>query len=206
MRALHHRFAQMTLFGLVRLMVGAYRNGPLPTGPVQIFFANHTSHLDTLTLLAALPKEIRARTRPVAARDYWCATPLRRWVAENVLNVIYLDRTPVKGQDLLAPIHAALDSGESIIIFPEGTRHTEAVPHPFKGGLFRIASAYPHAELVPVYLENLYRILPKGAALPVPLINKVMLGPLMHRQANETKPDFLHRARMAVCALCSARS
>lgn len=71
MRALHHRLAQAALFGLVRLMVGAYRNGPLPTGSVQIFFANHTSHLDTLTLLAALPKEIRARTRPVAARDCW---------------------------------------------------------------------------------------------------------------------------------------
>lgn len=196
-----HRIAREALCVLVRLLVGAYRSGPLPTGPAQLYFANHCSHLDTLTVLAALPAEARQRTRPVAAQDYWCATPLRRWIAEKVLNVVYISRTVQAGQDPMAAVHAALEEGASVIFFPEGTRQASAQPRAFKGGLYRLAVAHPEVELVPVYLENLYRILPKGSSLPVPLINKVHLGPVLERQAAESKPTFLLRAHASVCAL-----
>jgi len=195
------RLAQQLLFGGVRLLVGARMIGTLPRGGTQIFFANHTSHLDTLTLLAALPDEQRYRTRPVAARDYWCATPARKWVAEKLLNVIFIDRTPKKGQDVLSDVSAALGQGVSIIIFPEGTRHPEAIPKPFRSGLYHLAEAHPDVGLVPVYLENLYRILPKGSFLPVPLINKVIVGEPLARLADEPKSDFLLRAHGYVCAL-----
>lgn len=194
------------LCGAVRFLVGAYRSGALPAGYRQrIYFANHSSHLDTLTLLAALPLRARLLTRPVAARDYWCASKLRQWVAENVLNVVFIDRVRQEGQDPLEPVHAALREGYSLIFFPEGTRNQAEMPLPFKSGLYHLAQAHEDARLTPVYLENLYRILPKGSCLPVPLINKVQFGEVMPRVDGESKPDFLTRAHALVCGLAPRR-
>ena len=192
-----------TLFSVVRGLVGAYPCGEPPRGVSQfIFFANHTSHLDTLTVLAALPLRARLRTRPVAARDYWAKTPLRRWVAEQLLNVVFIDRERLSGGDPLAPVYQALDAGSSVVIFPEGTRRETPLPGDFKNGLYHLALKYPQVKLRPVYLENLHRILPKGTFLPVPLINKVHFGPALQRVEGEAKAEFLQRAHRAVCDLC----
>lgn len=190
------------LCSVVRLLVGAYPAGVLPQGQSQrLFFANHTSHLDTLTLLAAMSLRSRARTRPVAARDYWCAGPVRKWIAEKVLNVVFIDRLRTDGQDPLAPLREALDQGHSLILFPEGTRHEGALPGEFKSGLYRLAQTYPGVKLTPVYLENLHRILPKASYLPLPLINRVHFGEPLAVVPDETKSDFLQRAHSLVCAL-----
>lgn len=191
---------------VVRVVVGAYRVGAVPEGYRQrIYFANHSSHLDALTILASLPLRARLRTRPVAALDYWSATPTRRWIAEHVLNVVFINRVRQDDQDPLAPVHAALTEGYSLVFFPEGTRNEAALPGPFKSGLFRLAQAHPDAKLTPVYLENLYRILPKGSLLPVPLINKVLYGSVMGRIDDESKDAFLQRAHAQVCALAPVR-
>lgn len=201
-RPRHLRLLREILCSLVRLLVGAYPAGSLPAGASQrLYFANHTSHLDTLTLLAALNLRARGRTRPVAARDYWCAGPVRQWIAEHVLHVVFIDRVRQDGQDPLAPLHLALSEGYSLIFFPEGTRRAQALPGDFKSGLFHLAAAFPQLKLTPVYLENLHRILPKGALLPVPLINKVHFGAPMARQPDEPKTTFLQRAHALVCAL-----
>jgi 1-acyl-sn-glycerol-3-phosphate acyltransferase len=190
------------LCSLVRLLVGAYPEGALPAGHNQrLLFANHTSHLDTLTILAALNVRARQRTRPVAARDYWCAGPVRKWVAEKVLNVVFIDRVRQEGQDPLAPLYDALKEGYSLIFFPEGTRRESEFPGDFKSGLFYLAQAFPDVKFTPVYLENLHRILPKGSMLPVPLINKVRFGEAMSHEAEEPKSEFLQRARALVCSL-----
>jgi 1-acyl-sn-glycerol-3-phosphate acyltransferase len=201
-RPRHLLFIREVLCSVVRLLVGAYPAGAMPAGHHQrLFFANHTSHLDTVTLLAALSLRARQRTRPVAARDYWCAGPVRRWVAEKVLNVVFIDRVRQEGQDPLAPLYEALKAGDSLIFFPEGTRRESELPGEFKSGLFHLAEAFPTVKLTPVYLENLHRILPKGSMLPVPLINKVRFGEVMPRVAAESKADFLLRARSQVCSL-----
>jgi 1-acyl-sn-glycerol-3-phosphate acyltransferase len=190
------------LCSLVRLLVGAYPQGAAPAGQSQrLYFANHSSHLDTLTLLAALNLRARQRTRPVAARDYWCSSPLRKWVAEHVLHVVFIDRARQEGEDPLAPVYAALRDGYSLIFFPEGTRRESDLPGEFKSGLFHLAEAFPGVKFTPVYLENLNRILPKGTMLPVPLINKVQFGDPMVRIPAESKADFLQRARQLVCRL-----
>ena len=87
--------------------------------------------------------------------------------------------------------------------FPEGTRSAERLPQRFKGGLFRLASEYPHVELVPVYLDTLHRSLPKGALLPLPLplYCNVNFGAPLALGAGETREDFLERARAAVEAM-----
>ncbi len=197
-----YRVAREVLCSLVRTLVGSYPAGHIPAGHSQrLYFANHTSHLDTLTLLAALPLRARSRTRPVAARDYWEKGRLRAWIATKVLNVVFIDRVRQEGEDPLAPLHQALREGYSLIFFPEGTRRDAPLPGEFKSGLFHLAQAHPGLKLTPVYLENLHRILPKGSLLPVPLINKVHFGEVLARTPGEPKSDFLHRAHQAVCSL-----
>jgi 1-acyl-sn-glycerol-3-phosphate acyltransferase len=201
-----HVVLRELLCAAVRILVGAYRAGALPSGYRQrIYFANHSSHLDTLTLLAALPLRARLQQRPVAARDYWRAGKLRQWVAEKVLNVVFIDRIRQEDEDPLKPVHAALKDGYSLIFFPEGTRNQDEMPRPFKSGLYHLAQAHAAARLTPVYLENLYRILPKGSCLPVPLINKVQFGEVMPRVEGEGKADFLARAHALVCGLAPRR-
>ena len=196
--------ARDALCGVVRFLVGAYPSGSSSEHDAQtIFFANHTSHLDALTILAALGPAARAKARPVAARDYWCKDRLRRWLAEQVLEVVFIDRLRSGDADPLSPVREALDGGASLIFFPEGTRSESQLPGAFKGGLYALALQYQAVCLRPIYLENLHRILPKGSLLPVPLINKVRFGEPLPRIVGEARADFLVRARQAVCDLAS---
>lgn len=187
------------LVALVRLLVGAIPHwlGVQPVRTQRIYFANHSSHIDTLAIWSALPPELRKVTHPVAAADYW-GSGLRRHIALQGLNAVLVDRGGGQEADPLAPLCAALDKGDSLIIFPEGTRRAQALPGPFKSGLFHLAKRYPHVELVPVYLENLHRSMPKGTHFPVPLICTVRFGTAIKLEDHEDKAVFLERARKAV--------
>jgi 1-acyl-sn-glycerol-3-phosphate acyltransferase len=189
------------LIGTVRLLVGATPRwtGSAPTGAQRIYFANHSSHIDTIALWSALPPALRAKTRPMAAADYWGASRLRRYVVLQGLNALLIDRNRTDPDaDPLEPLYAALDCGDSLILFPEGTRQFQAQPGPFKSGLFHLAERYPQVDLIPVYLENLNRSMPKGTFLPVPIICTVRFGATLQRIQNENKHGFLERAREAV--------
>ena len=191
------------LVGLVRLLVGAYPRwvGCAPELRQRIYFANHTSHVDTIALWAALPRRLRKRTHPVAARDYW-GSGFRRYIAIGTLRAVLVDRTREdKTTDPLEPLLKVLADGESLILFPEGTRGPGALPGPFKSGLYRLAQAMPSVELVPVYIENLHRSLPRGAFLPIPLTCTVRFGAPLAAVAGETKQAFLERARSEVVKL-----
>ena len=194
------------LMWVVRLLVGAVARY-VNTKPYQgqcIYFANHTSHVDTLALWSALPSELRRQTRPVAAADYWSKTRLRRHIALDGLNAVLIDRTRTSPDaDPLAPLKTALAAGDSLIIFPEGTRTAQPLPSEFKSGLYRLAEAFPGVALIPVYLDNLHRSMPKGSFVPVPLICTVRFGPPLAHVEGESKEDFLVRARQAVVDLAS---
>lgn len=191
---------------LVRLLSGL-RARWLGTDPIdcqRVYFANHTSTLDAAVLWASLPEGIRERTRPVAARDYWAANPLRRWLANDVFRALLIERQKVTYENNpLREMLAVLDAGESLIIFPEGGRFSGPEPQKFKGGLFHLAKDRPQVELVPVYLENLNRILPKGHILPVPLLGSITVGTPIRLESGESKLAFLDRAREAVWSLHS---
>ncbi|MDR2219107.1 MAG: 1-acyl-sn-glycerol-3-phosphate acyltransferase [Methylobacillus sp.] len=197
------RLLQSWLLGFVRLIAsarGRYANTP-PSTQQTIYFANHASHADTLAILAALPLELRAHVRPVAARDYWDATPLRRFIGSQVLGVVYVTRQSAKREDPLQMIREALTEGWSIIVFPEGTRSLTGEIAPFKSGLYRLSSDFPDVKLVPVYLSDLIRVIPKGRWLPVPINCQVLFGDPVPGAAGCTKSDFLTRARDAVLHL-----
>lgn len=169
-----------------------------------VYIANHTSHLDFLVLWAALPASIRAQTRPVAARDYWDTTPLRRFLAVRVFRALLIDRkggATVNGPSVLQPMLDALAAGDSLILFPEGTRGTGDAIAPFKSGIFHMCRHLPGLELTPVYLDNLNRILPKGEFVMAPLLSRVHFGPRIRLEDGEGKPEFLARAQQCVVKL-----
>lgn len=190
-----------SLIGIVRLLVGATPRwiGTTPTNTQRIYFANHSSHVDTIALWSALTPDLRARTRPVAAADYWGAGRFKRYVALKGLNAVLINRSRTDPSDNpLSPLFEALEQGDSLIIFPEGTRQAQPLPGNFKSGLFHLAERYPHVELIPVYLENLHRCMPKGTFFPVPIICTVRFGAPLEHIDNEDKQAFLSRARNAV--------
>ncbi|MCP5159255.1 MAG: 1-acyl-sn-glycerol-3-phosphate acyltransferase [Gammaproteobacteria bacterium] len=192
------------LIGLVRIFVGAFPRwvGSTPSYAQRIYFANHSSHIDAVALWSALPPHLRIRTRPVAAADYWNKGIIRKYMALKGLNAIFIERTHIDcSMDPLQPLIEALKRGDSLIFFPEGTRHRQALPGLFKTGLFHLAAYFPDVELIPVYLENLHRCMPKGTIFPVPLVCTVRFGAAFHRIADESKSAFLERARQAIVEL-----
>jgi 1-acyl-sn-glycerol-3-phosphate acyltransferase len=189
---------------VVRLLSGLQARwlGTDPMDCQRVYFANHTSTLDAAVLWAALPASIRERTRPVAAKDYWTASALRWWLASDIFRALLIERRKVTSENNpLREMIAVLDAGDSLIIFPEGGRFSGPEPQKFKGGLFHLAKDRPQVQLVPVYLENLNRILPKGEILPVPLLGSITVGSPIQLESGETKADFLDRARNAVWSL-----
>jgi 1-acyl-sn-glycerol-3-phosphate acyltransferase len=199
------RPSSTVLVGIVKLLVGAYARwiGSSPAPAQRIYFANHTSHIDTLAIWSALPRSLRRRTRPVAAKDYW-GSGFRKYIATRALGAVLIDRSKTDPTvDPLEPLRVALREGDSLIIFPEGTRGTSATPARFRTGLYRLASEFPQVELIPVYLDNLHRSLPKGAALPVPMVCTVRFGSPMALDAGEDRDTFLERARAGVIALAT---
>jgi len=213
-----HPLAPLLVAG-VKLLCGAHGHwrGCEPAPRPRIYFANHSSHLDFMVIWSALPPALRARTRPVAAADYWRRGPVRRYLASRVFRAVLVeraagDRAPgdlpeaerrARAQAVVEHTLAEMGGG-SLILFPEGTRGFAADPGPFKSGLYFLARARPDVELVPAYLENLGRILPKGEFLPVPLLAGVTFGAPLALGTDEPRDAFLERARAAVIALREA--
>jgi 1-acyl-sn-glycerol-3-phosphate acyltransferase len=170
----------------------------------RIYFGNHTSHMDFVVLWSVLPEELRTLTRPVAAEEYWSNSKLRRFLAAEVFKAILVDRqsSDVAGRkEQMARMVDGLGTQHSLIFFPEGTRGSGDEVQPFKSGLYHLAKSRPDIELVPVYLENLNRVLPKGEYLPVPILSRVFFGPPMKLEEGEAKDVFLERARVALLGL-----
>ena len=167
----------------------------------RVYFANHTSHLDALVLWSSLPKQVRTLTRPVAAKDYWESGAVRRHIAK-VFNAILIDRKKIKvHQSPVDMMIREIGDTHSLIVFPEGSRNTEGTMGDFKSGLYYLGKKRPDLELVPVYIDNLNRVLPRGEFLPVPLLSCITIGEPMWLERGEPKADFLKRARDAISRL-----
>jgi 1-acyl-sn-glycerol-3-phosphate acyltransferase len=179
--------------------------GCLPTDGQRVYIANHSSHFDFIVLWSYLPSRLRRLTRPVAARDYWERDMVRRYLAARVFNAVLIDRVATPGtasgqlgRQAVDQMAEALDDRHSLILFPEGTRGPGEDLAPFRSGLYHLCHARPDVEVVPVYLENLNRILPKGHLLPVPMLSRITFGAPLRLQPAEEKDAFLERARTAI--------
>ncbi len=167
----------------------------------RVYFANHTSHLDVVLVWSALPTEVRQITRPIAAKDYWDRGYIRRHLAQ-VFNAMLIDRKKIKvHQSPIDLMLSEIGSTHSLIIFPEGGRNAEGGVGEFKSGLYYLSKKRPELELIPVFINNMNRILPRGEFLPVPLLSSLTFGPPIWLEAGEPKAEFLARAREAVVSL-----
>ncbi len=200
------RLLAVVICGAARLITGvrALWRGNGPSSQQRIYFANHRSHFDFLLIWASLPQNLRWLTRPVAAADYWLNGSMRRYLITKVFRAVLINRAAIA---IPPPVNAvevmgeALSAGDSLIIFPEGTRNTSDDLLPFKAGIYHLAKTHPEAELVPVWIENLGRVMPKGELIPVPLLCSLTFGPALRTEPGETKEVFLARARAALVAL-----
>ncbi len=155
---------------VVRWFVGVRyrRKGFVPEGPCLVV-SNHNSHLDAAVLMTLFPMRRLPHAHPVAAADYFGKTWFRRTVAMMLMNGIPIERTPRAGEDPLQPMIAALESGEALIFFPEGSRGEPGVVAPFRSGVGRLVQAVPGLLIVPVFLSGPERVWPRGQAVPLPL-------------------------------------
>jgi 1-acyl-sn-glycerol-3-phosphate acyltransferase len=188
---------------IARLITGTqgHWKGCPPTAEQRIYFANHQSHFDWVLIWAALPKDLRATTRPIAAKDYWTAGRFKHWLTREVFNAVYVVRSRTDEQDPLEPLVEALTHGDSLVIFPEGTRSSKGEPQPFKSGLYNLALQFPQVQLIPAWIDNVQRVMPKGEVVPVPILCTVTFGAPLKWEPAEEKREFLDRARQAVLDL-----
>ena len=189
---------------LLRVISGANVRwgGCHPDSRQRVYFANHTSHLDTAILWASLPGELRCLVRPVAARAYWMRTRVRRYLAASVFHAVLIERGRASVHDNpVDHLVETLGQHSSLIIFPEGTRTLDGEIAGFKSGLYHLAKRRPDVELIPVLIDNLNRILPKGEFLPVPLLSSLSFGTPIQLAPGEAKQAFLERARTSVISL-----
>ena len=202
------QLASLSIIALARTLTGvrAIWLSGAPQASPTIYFANHRSHGDFVLLWTSLAPDLRSLTRPVAAADYWLASPLRRFIGCEVFRAVLIDRTGATDRsDPIAQMATAIDAGDSLILFPEGTRNESDEPLlPFKSGLFHLARRCPHARLVPVWINNVHRVLPKGAIVPLPLACSVTFGAALDppdATEPEAKQAFLDEARSALLEL-----
>jgi 1-acyl-sn-glycerol-3-phosphate acyltransferase len=185
--------------------------GVTPEPQQRIYCANHASHLDALVIWAALPPNLRRTTRPVAAADYWRGG-VKQWLATRVFRAILIERGKRDG-DAEARRVAAREAVEqtrremgsdSLILFPEGTRSPTGEMGPFKAGVFHLVQSCPEVEIVPTYLHNLGRVLPRGEFAPVPLLASVTFGAPLRLEPDEDRDVFLDRLRTTIEELSRA--
>jgi 1-acyl-sn-glycerol-3-phosphate acyltransferase len=209
---LDSRLVAGCLIRVCRLLTGVRARwlSPVPENTqVRIYYANHSSHLDGIVIWASMPPQLRPSVHPVAAADYWLASSLRRYIARRIFNAVLIKRRPSvedgsQSNNALALMSDALNNSQSLIIFPEGTRGNGDEISSFKSGLWHLARMNPDVQLVPVYLENLNRVLPKGSRLVVPVLCSATFGePISSPQEGEEKNAFLQRAREALEGLKS---
>jgi 1-acyl-sn-glycerol-3-phosphate acyltransferase len=192
--------AAVTFAVLIRPFVWAFmgltaRNRHnLPACGPAIIIANHNSHLDTLSLMAQMPLRTLRHVRPVAASDHFGSGAVGL-IARSLLQAILVDRRNSPGMKALDSVLAALDGGKIIIFFPEGSRGEAEVLGKFRHGIGHLAQARPDVPLIPVYLHNMGKCMPKGSWLFVPFNCEMIAGPPadLTDVAVEDMPDHLRR-------------
>ncbi|MDR3345763.1 MAG: 1-acyl-sn-glycerol-3-phosphate acyltransferase [Campylobacteraceae bacterium] len=195
------------LIGFAKLLTGLRLiwKGCEPSAKQRIYYANHSSHADFVLIWSALPKLIREKTRPVAAGDYWSRTAIHRFMIHKMFNGVLVDRN-AKKTNPLKPILEALKEGYSIIIFPEGTRNREDTLLSFKAGIYLLAKENIDIEIVPIWLDNLKRVMPKGHFIPLPFLCTLVAGEAVTLRENEPKEEFLNRLRDTLMELGKVKS
>lgn len=183
-KALLRDLAQMAFFALfvrpfLALFIGLRVRGKehLPESDPFVLVANHSSHLDTVSLLSLFPLRRLRHIRPVAAADYFERNWLVSLTVRTLFNILPIARKNITSENNpLRQMQSAVEQGDSLIIFPEGTRGGAEEMGQFRPGVGHLLEKVPNLPLVPAYLVNMGRSLPKGEYIPVPFFCEIRLG------------------------------
>ena len=200
-------FFALVVRPLVLIVLGLnirHRERLIQEGP-SIIAANHNSHLDTLVLMSLFPLSALHRIRPVAASDYFLANRLLAWFCTDVIGIIPIARKQPGDvhTDRLAELDAALTNGDTIIIFPEGTRGTPERFQNFKTGVAHLVKRHPALSTIPVFLYGLGKALPRGEGLLVPFFCDVYVGSPVAWNGN--RDEFMHQLEKGMKQLASEK-
>ena len=193
-----------TVFGVVIGLRYVWAKAPHPDGPV-IYIANHNSHLDAMSLMTIVPSNRIHLTHSVAAQDFFGRSGFRSWSMKNLVNAVLISRTKEERDvDPIELLDSMLRQGHSLILFPEGTRGVPGVMADFKRGVGHLASRHPDIPVIPVYLDGLYRNLPKGRTLIVPFGGTLVMGDPLTFPAGTTVEVITEKAQSAIASMASA--
>ena len=167
--------------------------------PAVIFAPNHHSHLDTGIMLATLPDAFRKQVVVAAAADYFFDRRVKGTMAALFLNAFPIDRE-VTGRKSSDELRRLLDTGWSLVIYPEGGRSPDGWGQDFKGGAAYL-SARTGAPIVPVFLDGTGAIFGKGMKKPKRGHTKVVFGAPLWPEESENTRRFNTRIEQAVTAL-----
>ncbi len=183
-------FVKPLVFLGLGLNIRGWKNLPLK-GPA-IIAANHNSHLDTMVLMSIYPLYRINRVRPVAAADYFLSNRFIAWLSLNIIGIIPLDRSgKTKREDLFEDCHKALDKGDILLIFPEGSRGKPEEMSRLKKGIHYLIKDREDTKVTPVVLHGLGRALPRGEALFVPFNCDVIIDKTL--ESCDSSKEFLDK-------------
>lgn len=180
-----NRIFKVLFFGLfikpiVFIMLGLNLRGrdKLPTKGPALIVANHNSHLDTIVLMSLYPLSMIHKVRPVAAVDYFLSQGGGlAWLAIKCIDIVPMDRSGAAERGaLFSECHKALNNGDILILFPEGSRGKPEQMSKLKKGVFFLLDERHDTKVTPVMMHGLGRALPKGEALFVPFNCDVIIG------------------------------
>jgi len=155
-----------------------------------IIIANHNSHIDTLALMSAMPKYKIVEVKPVAAGDYFGTTKWKSFITVLFTNALLIPRCcslKNRSKDPFRIMMKALKRGQSLIVYPEGSRGKANEMQEFKNGIGHILLKYPHIAYIPTYIENTGKVLPKDAIIPLPFNCSVIFGDLQYCKGKNAK-------------------
>lgn len=190
---------------ILSLFIGlrVYGRRNIPRKHSFIIVANHASHLDAVALLSLFHMRDLALIRPVAAADYFNRNRLVGFVSSVFFNILPIERKHIcRGSNPLDDLRTTLSKGQSLIIFPEGTRSMTGEIGTFHAGVAHLAKEFPQIPVIPVYMSNMWRALPKGEFILLPFICELHIGPAIFPKGS--KEEMIQAVRGAVLELKGA--
>jgi 1-acyl-sn-glycerol-3-phosphate acyltransferase len=187
---------------LVALGLTVRHRERLPKRGPAVLAGNHNSNLDALAIMSLMPLRLLPKLRPVAAMDYFLTGGFRSWFATNIIGIIPVKRGSGKDGNPLKLAEEALDRGEILVIFPEGSRGEPETLQEFKKGIGHLAHARPEVPVVPVFMHGLGKALPRGSLVLVPFNATVSVGEPLYGTA--THSEFVSKLQRAIADLAAA--